>query len=76
LDDFFEYKQNSWPISGAPVRDDERHAFLHAARWLMIPLTRAIDTLVIQVSSRSTPLKAILRKVADTSPDYVEWHTM
>jgi hypothetical protein len=76
LDEFFAYKEESGRSVGEPGPDNARQAFLHAARWLMIPLTRAIDTLVIQVGTRDTPLKRMLRQVADTCIDFVEWRTM
>jgi hypothetical protein len=75
LDDFFEYKQGSWRPPAGPGLDDARQAFLHAVRWLMIPLTRAIDTLVIQVGGRDTPFKRALRQVAESCVDFVEWRT-
>ena len=76
LDDFFEYKTNDWnsrQIAGAPA-DAERQAALHAARWLMIPLTRAIDTLVIQVGQRPSRVHTVLERVAQKCQDFVEWH--
>ncbi len=42
-----------------------------AARWGMIPMTRAIDTLVLQVSP-ATPIADILRRLAAKHPDFVE----
>jgi hypothetical protein len=41
----------------------------------MIPLTRAIDTLVIQVAARSTPFKRALLQIAKACVDFVEWRT-
>ena len=51
----------------------EEAAERHAARWIMIPLTRAIDTLVINIGSVPGPLRSVLRSVADRRPDFVEW---
>ena len=39
----------------------------------MIPLTRAIDTLVIGLGTAPGPLRSVLRRVADRHPDFVEW---
>jgi len=44
-----------------------------AAQWLMIPLTRAMDTLVINVSSSPSIVKQALKKVYKTRSDFVEW---
>jgi hypothetical protein len=74
LDDFFDYKVGEWHADTMSITPDADHqASLFAARWLMIPLTRAIDTLVIQVGNRSSPLKTALREVADACQDFVEW---
>ena len=51
----------------------EEAAGRHAARWIMIPLTRAIDTLVIGLSPGESPLRSALSKVAGRRPDFVEW---
>lgn len=42
-------------------------------RWVMIPLTRAIDTLVISLGTAPSPLRSVLRRAADQHPDFVEW---
>ena len=54
--------------------EDDQAKHLFAARWLMIPLTRAIDTLVIQVQSENHIVTKALRQVADERPELIEWH--
>jgi hypothetical protein len=77
LDDFFDYKVSRWHADAPSSASNADHqASLFAARWLMIPLTRAIDTLVIQVGGRPSPLKAALREVADACQDFVQWRTV
>jgi hypothetical protein len=75
LDDFFEYKIGEWHRSHAAseAADADRQASLFAVRWLMIPLSRAIDMLVIQVGGRASAFKSTLRQVADSCQDFVEW---
>src|SRR5882672_542576 len=50
LDAFYEHKKSLWhpPAVSEPgvFADDPAQAHLFAARWVMIPMTRAIDTLV------------------------------
>jgi len=46
---------------------------LYAARWLLIPLTRAIDTLVIQLDKRHSPVRTALEAAAAEYSDYIEW---
>jgi hypothetical protein len=52
-------------------------AHRYAARWLMIPLTRAIDTLVIQVNAADHPVTEALRAATAACQDMmtVEWRT-
>ncbi len=52
-------------------REDDAHQ--HAARWIMIPLTRAMDTLVINFGAGESMIKTALRVVADKRPDCIEW---
>ena len=54
----------------------EEAAQQHAASWAMIPMTRAMDTLVIQISPANTPIHAVLRGVAERHRDFVEWVTL
>jgi hypothetical protein len=74
LDDFFDYKVGEGQ-GGAAGGDPGRQAALFAARWLMIPLTRGIDTLVIHLGPGPSLIKQALREVASASPDFVEWRT-
>jgi hypothetical protein len=75
LDSFFEYKLSEWQARqpGGASPDADRRAGLHAARWLMIPLTRAMDTLVIQVGQRPSRIRTVLERVADRCEDFVDW---
>jgi len=52
------------------ISEDEA-ASHHAARWLMIAFTRAIDTLVIQVSEQSAFTHKLL-KIAKEHKDFIE----
>lgn len=77
LDQLWNYKMQQWE---AEVHDHdplietrEEAAARHAARWVMIPLTRAIDTLVISLGAATGPLRSVLRRVADRHPDFVDW---
>ena len=79
FDELYDYKQRQYTPPAQTTfafRDDVREAHLFAARWLMIPLTRAIDTLVIQIRSRDHYIGQVLQAVAQAYPDLVEWHTV
>jgi hypothetical protein len=77
LEELWEYKRSQWFLEDHPVDDlyesADEAAELHASRWVMIPLTRAIDTLVINVGTRPSSLKSALLKVASQRGDFVEW---
>jgi len=77
FDEFYDYKLRNLQ----PTAHEEGELFFNrakwvedaAARWLMIPCTRAIDTLVLQIRSRDTPLGRILSQVQLECPDVVVW---
>ncbi len=76
LDDFYRYKMQSHLERGAAPGDmfvsREQAAQLFAARWCMIPLTRAIDTLVLQVRDFDSPPGRALKACAEIYPEIVE----
>lgn len=78
IDEFWDYKRSqlisqltSHPDDGTSA-DEEASA--GASRWTMIPLTRAIDTLVLNVTDKNRRLTQALIAVADRRPDFVERH--
>jgi hypothetical protein len=72
LDSFYEYKlaqlqqTNHLTADPAAIR-------LRTIRWLFIPLTRAMDTLVIHLTGHASPLKEALKAAASYHRDFVEW---
>lgn len=76
LDELWDYKRAQWLNEGHPVDDlyasADDLAKLHASRWVMIPLTRAIDTLVINIGSQQSFVRDALLKAAKARPDIVE----
>lgn len=46
---------------------------LFAVNWLMIPLTRSIDHLVVHLSDADSELGRILQRVRDRQPGCIEW---
>jgi hypothetical protein len=77
LDVFFEHKQLTAEISDVARQDmffeKEQAAIEYAKRWLMIPLTRAIDTLVIHVERADSYVGEVLRKLQEIYPHDVQW---
>lgn len=66
LDEFYRHKE-CYPPAGADPADA-------AARWTVIPLTRAMDTLVISVGGKDSRVKSALREAHRICADFVEWH--
>lgn len=77
FDDFYEYKyqqQMDLNIVNSKLFDTKEAAAAgFAAQWAMIPLTRAMDTLVINVSNRPSTIKNVLKAVYEKRKDFIEW---
>lgn len=77
FDDFYKYKYQQWLAApqdlGGLFDTPEDLAAAFAAQWVMIPLTRAMDTLVINVGKDTSPLKEVLLQVQKRRSDFVEW---
>lgn len=72
LDSFYEYKLNQLTQS-AQTATDPATIRLRVVRWLFIPLTRAMDTLVIHLTGRDSPLKLALEATVVQHQDFVTW---
>ena len=77
FDEFWEYKYRQWLTDehedGELFDSPDGLAAAHASRWVMIPLTRAMDTLVINVSAQSSRMKEALLRITRRRLDFVEW---
>ena len=79
LDEFWQYKFGeciSTEVAPDELDSSEDRARRDASRWVMIPLTRAMDTLVINITGGSSPLRSALEEVARVMRDFVEWLTL
>lgn len=74
LDAFFAHRvRNSGVMPRESLFDtQETYSRRQAVAWTLIPLTRAIDHLVITVNGDS-PVTDICRKLAGQFPDFVSW---
>ena len=67
LDEFFDLKVSEFKSDkfqpGEMVFDEHQMAMEYATKWLMIPLTRAVDTLIIHIKNRESVLGQILEKM-------------
>lgn len=77
FDEFWNYKRMQWLSTPQDAEDlfetPEERAAIFASRWAMIPLTRAMDTLVINISTQSGIIRNALLDVRAKRSDYVEW---
>jgi GTPase SAR1 family protein len=80
FDDFYDYKRRQFlsspPDLGGLFDSAEDLAAAYAAQWAMIPITRAMDTLVINVSKKPSRLKDALRGIFEKRSDFVEWQVV
>jgi hypothetical protein len=79
LDEFWKYKfqecisKDTQPDELETVEDRARR---DASLWTMIPLTRAMDTLVINITTTSGLIREALEYVSRRRGDFVEWVTL
>lgn len=77
FDEFFDFKRRTFDSSKSLedmlVSTDEA-AERFAKGWLMIPMTRAMDTLIIHVTDGSHPIATAMRAVARRLPGVVDWY--
>jgi hypothetical protein len=77
LDEFWQRKKadelGRLVATGSGDVDPELQAEAIAWRWLMIPITRPIDTLVIAIRDRKSPLSRSLDRVASIVGDIIEY---
>lgn len=78
FDTFIRMKMDEWEaqLYGVPgdFRDDTYAARRFAARWAMIALTRAIDTIVIELKEDVSEAKSLLTNLYEgPCKDFMEW---
>jgi hypothetical protein len=76
LDEFIKYRMEAFKDEATDELalesyEEKRDKFVYL--WSLIPLTRAIDTLVITVNDPKSDIGKALRKVYESNPDFVEW---
>ena len=76
FDNFYEHKFNVYktPKDGTQYfksLEDRRKESI--SRLLLIPLTRAIDTLVLHIENPNSYISKILKEIHNNNPEYIEW---
>lgn len=76
LDEFFDYKCSNAEFSEEEKSDmffdHEESAIEYSKKWIMIPLTRAIDTLVLHVSDEASYIGRLLLELHEMHPESVQ----
>jgi len=77
LDNFFDHKKDKAEISNdareSLFYDQDLASMEFAKKWLMIPLTRAIDALIIHIEDPHSYVGQVLKVVHEKYPDVVKW---
>jgi hypothetical protein len=76
LDEFMKYKMETFVEEETEELalesfEEKRDKFVYL--WSLIPLTRAIDTLIITIKNKDSKIGQALRKVYELNPDFVQW---
>ncbi len=77
LDDFFKLKKAKAEFSKDAQAllgfEKDTASLEYANKWLMIPLTRAIDTLVLHITDPKSYVGQMLKDMKNRYPDEIEW---
>ena len=65
---FIEEKTNELALESL---DEKRKRFVYL--WALIPMTRAIDTLVITLKNKDGYISKVMRELYEENPDFIEW---
>lgn len=74
FDDFLAYKENQYVDNGDSsllLESSEERKIKYLLNWALIPLTRAIDTVIITIKNPDSKVGKILLEIANESNDYV-----
>ncbi len=76
LDTFWEYKfnieKNNFHNS-ENFQSPEEQAYEMTAKWILIPLTRSMDTIIINLTKKDSQIKTILKQLNDKH-DFIHWN--
>lgn len=77
LDEFLKYKLNTFDNSiveeSFRLETEEQRKHRFAYTWSLIPLTRAIDTLVITIKNKDSEFSQKLKELYIENKDFVQW---
>lgn len=76
LDEFMRYKFETFEeVDTGELAlesfEEKRNKFV--SLWTLIPLTRAIDTLILTIKNRESKIAKLLHEIYKSNPDTIEW---
>jgi len=77
LDEFIRYKRETFEeikddgMLALETPEEKLRRFVYL--WALIPLTRAIDTLIITVKNKDSEISQKLRRIYEKYPDFIDW---
>lgn len=75
LDLLYKHLIDNWKPTGDELgMDVEKMKKRYALLWMMMPLTRPIDTLIITLKDPKSKIGKMLKQLSDTFTDFVEWN--
>lgn len=75
FDELIQYKKNTYvPNEESLGFDQEKVKMRSVYLWALMPLTRPIDTLIITLKDKDSEIGKMLKQLADTYPDFIEWN--
>jgi hypothetical protein len=77
FDEFYAYKKsqfaNLYQSLSISDFDEESWVSREVSRWILMALTRSIDTIFIQIEDVDSEISRCLRNLATQMPDFVTW---
>ena len=66
-----EYQDGSVDALMLESQEERKQKYLY--NWAMIPLTRAIDTIIITIKDQTSGTARLLKRISEEHPDFVSW---
>ena len=66
-----EYQDGSVDALMLESQEERKQKYLY--NWAMIPLTRAIDTIIITIKDQTSETARLLKRISEEHPDFVSW---
>lgn len=76
FDMFLEEKSSEYrdgPVDVLLLESPKERKKKHLYNWAMIPLTRAIDTIIITIKDTTSETARLLKEISEEHPDFVSW---